>query len=215
MKGIIFKDFYLSFGLKKNLFSFLFGIAVMMIIIFFAKNMFGLILISGVLVPVISTSLIQISVEEDEKCDFNKIQLTYPMTKNEIILSKYKGGLIFLGMTVIFNFILIMIYVYLFKSITMVNALYILLVGFVFGLILLALSSFIFILLGNKKGLVIYIIMIMLISMSYGFASWNIDYMSLIVNNTLAIIGIGFLLGIVSLFISYKASLYVYKKRYS
>ena len=92
---------------------------------------------------------------------------------------------------------------------------YILLAGSVIGLIFLAISYFGFILLGNKKGIIIYMVMIVLIAGFYGFTSLDIDYISIIKNNAMLIIGAGFIVSILSLIASYFASLKIYTRRYS
>ncbi|MFR6311889.1 ABC-2 transporter permease [Anaerofustis stercorihominis] len=215
MKGIIYKDFFLGFRLTKNLLSWLAAVIMMSLIIIFMKGTFGFIVISGITLPLIGSSLLQVTVEQDELTEFDKIQLTYPMTKKEIILSKYIGGFIVEGVCILINFLLCMLYVYGFKSIPFIDAMYILAAGSVCGLIFFAISYFGFVLLGNKKGLIIYMTMVILISGFYGFTSWNIDYISLVKNNALFIIGIGFLVSILSLIISYFASLKIYTRRYS
>ena len=215
MKGIIYKDFFLGFRLTKNLLSWVAAVIMMTLIVVFMDGMVGFITISGITLPLIGSSLMQVTVEQDELTEFDKMQLTYPMTKKEIILSKYIGGLIVEGVCILINFLLCMLYVYGFKTIPFIDAMYILLAGSVIGLIFLAISYFGFILLGNKKGIIIYMVMIVLIAGFYGFTSLDIDYISIIKNNAMLIIGAGFIVSILSLIASYFASLKIYTRRYS
>ena len=46
-------------------------------------------LITAFVFPLLGCSSIESSLEQDEKVNFDKIQLTFPITKTEIVLSKY------------------------------------------------------------------------------------------------------------------------------
>lgn len=215
MKGIIFKDFYLGFGIKKNLISFIFAFLFIVALMFFMRSNFGFLLFCGITLPMLGSSLFQVTVEEDEKTDFDKIQLTYPMTKKEIIFSKYLTGFIMLGLCFILNLIVCYVYVDIYKSISLSSALSVFLFSIGVGLIFNAISFFIFVLLGNKKGVVLYILLIMMIAGFYGATSWRVDYISYIMNNVHMILSIGLIAGIVLMIISYFASLKIYKRRHS
>lgn len=215
MKGIIFKDFYLGFGIKKNLISFIFAFVFIVALMLLMRTNFGFLLFCGITLPMLGSALFQVSVEEDEKTDFDKIQLTYPMTKKEIIFSKYLSGFMMMGLCFILNLIVCYVYVNIFKSISLYSALSVFLFSVGAGLIFNAVSFFIFVLLGNKKGVVLYILLIMIIAGIYGATSWKVDYISYIMNNMTLIIFTGVILGLLTMIISYFASLYVYKKKYS
>ncbi len=215
MKGIIFKDFYLGFGIKKNLTSFIFAFVFIVALMLLMRTNFGFLLFCGITLPMLGSALFQVSVEEDEKTDFDKIQLTYPMTKKEIVFAKYLSGFMMIGLCFILNLIVCYVYVNIFKSISLYSALSVFLFSVGAGLIFNAVSFFIFVLLGNKKGVVLYILLIMIIAGIYGATSWKVDYISYIMNNMTLIISTGVILGVLTMIISYFASLYVYKKKHS
>lgn len=215
MKGIIFKDFYLGFGIKKNLISFIFAFVFIVALMLLMRTNFGFLLFCGITLPMLGSALFQVSVEEDEKTDFDKIQLTYPMTKKEIVFAKYLSGFMMIGLCFILNLIVCYVYVNIFKSISLYSALSVFLFSVGAGLIFNAISFFIFVLLGNKKGVVLYILLIMIIAGIYGATSWKVDYISYIMNNMTLIISTGVILGVLTMIISYFASLYVYKKKHS
>lgn len=215
MKGIIFKDFYLGFGIKKNLISFIFAFVFIVALMLLMRTNFGFLLFCGITLPMLGSALFQVSVEEDEKTDFDKIQLTYPMTKKEIVFAKYLSGFMMIGLCFILNLIVCYVYVNIFKSISLYSALSVFLFSVGAGLIFNAVSFFIFVLLGNKKGVVLYILLIMIIAGIYGATSWKVDYISYIMNNMILIISTGVILGVLTMIISYFASLYVYKKKHS
>jgi len=89
MKGIILKDFYETFCIKKNLFEFLSAFAFVVLIVAFMKNLYTFILIVGVTLPLIGSSPMQYSMEQDDISGFNSILLTYPLSKKKIMLAKY------------------------------------------------------------------------------------------------------------------------------
>ena len=62
-------------------------------------------LIVVLLFPVMGSTLLQMTVEQDEKAEFDRIQLTYPLSKSEIVLSKYLGGLIVQGGMTLYSFV--------------------------------------------------------------------------------------------------------------
>ena len=106
MRGIILKDLYEGFCIRKNtlnwaismiFISFLTGINSMM------RGPYGFLLIVVLLFPIMGSTLLQMTVEQDEKSEFDRIQLTYPLSKREIVLSKYLGGLLVQGGMILYS----------------------------------------------------------------------------------------------------------------
>ena len=104
MRGIILKDLYEGFCIKKNLINWLASMiftSALTAISEFMRGAYGFLLIVVLLFPVMGSTLLQMTVEQDEKAEFDRIQLTYPLSKSEIVLSKYLGGLIVQGLSLI------------------------------------------------------------------------------------------------------------------
>ena len=64
-------------------------------------------LITAFVFPLLGCSSIESSLEQDEKVNFDKIQLTFPITKTEIVLSKYILGICFLTICNVFSLIFV------------------------------------------------------------------------------------------------------------
>lgn len=92
--------------------SFLTGINSMM------RGPYGFLLIVVLLFPIMGSTLLQMTVEQDEKSEFDRIQLTYPLSKREIVLSKYLGGLLVQGGMILYSFLFLLVYVYGYKTLT-------------------------------------------------------------------------------------------------
>ncbi|MDO4600627.1 MAG: ABC-2 transporter permease, partial [[Ruminococcus] gnavus] len=97
MRGIILKDLYEGFCIRKNTLNWTIGlifISFLTAINSIMRGPYGFLLIVVLLSPLMGSSLLQMTAEQDEKSEFDRIQLTYPLTKQEIVFSKYLGGLI-------------------------------------------------------------------------------------------------------------------------
>ncbi|MFQ7833556.1 MAG: ABC-2 transporter permease [Mediterraneibacter gnavus] len=126
MRGIILKDLYEGFCIKKNLINWLASMiftSALTAISEFMRGAYGFLLIVVLLFPVMGSTLLQMTVEQDEKAEFDRIQLTYPLSKSEIVLSKYLGGLIVQGGMTLYSFVFVLIYVYGYRTITLEDAL--------------------------------------------------------------------------------------------
>ena len=66
MLGIIIKDFYESFCIRKNLFGFIFSYLFLIFVIFGVRNVSGLVLLIVLALPMTSVSPLQYSMEQDE-----------------------------------------------------------------------------------------------------------------------------------------------------
>ena len=112
MRGIILKDLYEGFCIKKNLINWLASMiftSALTAISEFMRGAYGFLLIVVLLFPVMGSTLLQMTVEQDEKAEFDRIQLTYPLSKSEIVLSKYLGGLIVQGGMTLYSFVFVLI----------------------------------------------------------------------------------------------------------
>ena len=126
MRGIILKDLYEGFCIKKNLINWLVSMiftSALTAISEFMRGAYGFLLIVVLLFPVMGSTLLQMTAEQDEKAEFDRIQLTYPLSKSEIVLSKYLGGLIVQGGMTLYSFMFVLIYAYGYRTITLEEAL--------------------------------------------------------------------------------------------
>ncbi len=95
MLGIITKDLYQNFCIRKNSLSFAFNYLVLFYLLL-SKNNYVYFFTALVLVPMsMAPFLIQFSSERDNISHFEKTQLTLPVSKKEVITVKYGLGLFY------------------------------------------------------------------------------------------------------------------------
>lgn len=87
MLGIIIKDYYESFCIKKNTLSMLFSLIIIIFLILWMKDLYSYVLLVGVMLPLIGASTLQYSMEQDEISKYAQILLTFPVTRKEIVQS--------------------------------------------------------------------------------------------------------------------------------
>ena len=109
MRGIIYKDYLIAF-LPKNIISMLANIIVSIGIVIFFPNYYGLALTVALAIPVSGSALLQMTMEQDEQSNFDKMQLTFPMTKKQIVLSEYIGGLMTQSVFYLFSLVVTLYY---------------------------------------------------------------------------------------------------------
>lgn len=88
MLGIILKDCYESFRIKKTAWFFILHRRLAFPIIF-AQNMHALVLMIVITLPMILVSPLQYSMEQDEISNYDKILLTFPLTRKKLFRQNY------------------------------------------------------------------------------------------------------------------------------
>ena len=112
-------------------------------------------------IPMISVSPLQYSIERDELSKFDQIILTYPISKKKIVVTK-------LLETYIFSFVclftlsipIVLTAVYGYKFLDFNDGLLILVESAIFTLIMLPINNAGFMMLGNKKGTIMYVVIL-------------------------------------------------------
>ena len=213
MRGIIYKDYLIAF-LPKNIISMLANIIVSIGIVIFFPNYYGLALTVALAIPVSGSALLQMTMEQDEQSNFDKMQLTFPMTKKHIVLSKYIGGL--MTQSVFYLFSLVVTLYYYFTGVAeFIPALQLWILGIIVGLIFFGICYTGFYLLGNKKGSIMYMIFMVAAAIIYILSFFNFDVMSIVNVNHNILLMIGIILAVMTLIGSYILSVKIYTKRYS
>lgn len=216
MLGIILKDYYESFCIKKNLIGFLFSIACLIFLTIFVQNMYALVLMVVITLPMISVSPLQYSLEQDEISNYDKILLTFPLTRKEIVSSKLLGTYIF---AVLSNFCIslpiLLIYVCIYQIADFQNGMWIFLFGVIMSLIMLPINNVGFFWLGNKKGTILYIVLLVVLAVSYIISNFSIGINQLLEISPIhwAVIGLG--IATILNIIGYFACIKLYNKAHS
>ena len=175
----------------------------------FMRGAYGFLLIVVLLFPVMGSTLLQMTVEQDEKAEFDRIQLTYPLSKSEIVLSKYLGGL------TLYSFVFVLIYVYGYRTITLEDALPTWGIGVVGGVIYFAVSYVAYFWLGNLKGVIFTFLAMVGLVIAFLLSVFNIGLEEIMqVEKSIWIIGC-LVMAAVLMVISYFLSLKIYTKKHS
>ncbi|WP_416328132.1 ABC-2 transporter permease, partial [[Clostridium] innocuum] len=172
MLGIMLKDFYETFCIKKNLLGFVFSILLYCFIFFLMPSEYIIILLVALSVPMMSVSPLQYSIERDEISKFDQILLTYPISKKQIVITKILETYIFTAICqLVLSLPIILMSVYGYHILDLQEGLLILSVGIIFSLIMLPINNAGFMALGNKKGAIMYVIL--LVAFVIGFIALN------------------------------------------
>ncbi len=216
MFGIVLKDMYETFCIKKNTLAFIASFLLMFVMTITNKSAYFYFLMVGILIPFLSSAPLQYSMEQDETSQFNQILLTYPLTKREIITMKYLSCILFTLGSWVISFILFCIYTFIYHSMSLQHSLYIYFFGCILSIALLAIFNTGFYILGTKKGNIMYGVGVVIFVIFHLFG-WilasDITYLVSIDINILLIIGL--IISLILLLISYLLSIKIYAKRYS
>lgn len=216
MKGIIIKDNFESFLIKKNFFSWLFSTITIIILVLLMRNIYAYVLMVGVMLPMIGTSTLQYSMEQDEISKFDQILLTYPVTKKEIIQAKYISGLILILINnLILSSVIMCLFVYGYNALDLTMGLYALFSGFIFAIIMTAINYVGFFWLGNKKGTIVFVIMVLAYAIIYVLLEMNFSIKSIISLGTVNLLAIGMIVAVIMMICSYFISVKIYTKKHS
>ena len=177
MRGIILKDLYEGFCIRKNTLNW--TISIIFISFLTAVNSmmrgpYGFLLIVVLLLPMLGSTLLQMTVEQDEKSEFDRIQLTYPVSKQEIVLSKYLSGLIVQGGMILYSFLFLLVYVYGYKTLTLGEAISTWGIGVAGSLVYFSVSYMVYFWLGNMKGVIFTFITMAVLVIGFLFSVFNV-----------------------------------------
>lgn len=215
MLGLIMKGYFETFRIKKNLFENIFGFGVLGLMTAFGTTSYIFCLLVLIICPLIGSTPLQYSMEQNEICKFDDILLTYPLTKKEIVRSQLFACLSFCGATGFLSLIITFIYVFIHHTTDLQTGLLVWIGGLIISLAFLAISSIGFFALGNKKGTIIYIILVVLCAVGYVLTYWNIDFMSIFLLDVRLLILIGLVISLLLLAGSYYLCLKIYTKKHS
>lgn len=168
MLGLMLKDFYETFLIKKNLISWLCTLLLFGVVFFVMTSDYIVILLVAVSIPMMGVSPLQFSIEQDEISKFDQILLTYPISKKQIVLTKFlETHLINACFVILLSLPIILIATYGCDVIDLQLGLIVLAIGIIFSLIMLPINNVIFMLLGSKKGAIAYLILFVAVAIAY------------------------------------------------
>ncbi len=215
MKGIMLKDLYENFYIKKNLASYIFGTLIIGLAAFFLDTSYAFILYTMLLTIVFGSATLEASYEQDEKANFYKLQFTFPMTKAEIVVSKYLLALICTGISLLIALIYALASVYLRHLVTLTEALTVWGLSICVSLVFTSVVYIFYFLLGKKIGTIIYVAAAAILGGMYGSSTVFFGIESYTSTDTA--VRLCFLLpaSVVVFVLSCLLSIQIYKKKYS
>lgn len=218
MRGIILKDLYEGFCIRKNTLNW--TISIIFISFLTAVNSmmrgpYGFLLIVVLLFPMLGSTLLQMTVEQDEKSEFDRIQLTYPVSKQEIVLSKYLSGLIVQGGMILYSFLFLLVYVYGYKTLTLGEAISTWGIGVAESLVYFSVSYMVYFWLGNMKGVIFTFITMAVLVIGFLFSVFNVGLEELMAISKGTWVVVSLFAGVTLMVISYFVSLKIYTKKHS
>ncbi|GAB6104559.1 MAG: ABC-2 transporter permease [Blautia sp.] len=216
MWGIVKKDFYDTFCIPKNLLSNILGYLAMIILaVLMGQNRYMMMLFVVVCIPMTTISVFQMALEQDEKVQFDEIMLTYPVTKKEIILARFIDNFIYMGINTVISVIMVLGYVYLGKTVDIRTGMFYVAAGIAVSLIATAVFSIGFYLLGNKKGTILYVGMVIIVALFYGLSSRGQWISRIFQTDPRILTGIALILGGLLMAGSYWVCLKIYTRQHS
>lgn len=215
MKGIMLKDLYENFYIKKNLASYIFGALIIGLAAFFIDTSYAFILYTMLLTIVFGSATLEASYEQDEKANFYKLQFTFPMTKAEIVVSKYLLALICTGISLLIALIYALASVYLRHLVTLTEALTVWGLSICVSLVFTSVVYIFYFLLGKKIGTIIYVAAAVILGGMYGSSTVFIGIESYTSMDMAARLWFLLPASVVVFVLSCLLSIQIYKKKYS
>ena len=216
MLGIMRKDFFETFCIKKNLIEFVFGIVALVICFILMPSKYITMLIVALSVPLMSVSPLQYSIERDDISKFDQILMTFPISKKTIVATKFLETYIFalicfLGMSLP----IVLLAIYYYSVLTLQEGILLLLISLIFSLIVLPILNVGFMTLGNKKGLIIYVIISLLFGICYIAIGFMFGVEQLLRISLYRWLIYGGLVALISNILGYFICLKIYDKKHS
>lgn len=216
MLGIMLKDFYQAFCIRKNLIYFVFGFLTYFVLFFAMPSKYTVMLLVCLTIPMISVSPLQYSIERDELSKFDQIILTYPISKKKIVVTK-------LLETYIFSFVclftlsipIVLSAVYGYKFLDFNDGVLILVESAIFTLIMLPINSAGFMMLGNKKGTIMYVVIVCFFIIGFLILNFAIGVEQLLSISLYQWLFYGGILAVILNIAGYFACLKIYDIRHS
>lgn len=216
MLGIMLKDFYQAFCIRKNLINFVFGFLTYFVLFFAMPSKYIVMLLVCLTIPMISVSPLQYSIERDELSKFDQIILTYPISKKKIVVTK-------LLETYIFSFVclftlsipIVLTAVYGYKFLDFNDGVLILVESAIFTLIMLPINNAGFMMLGNKKGTIMYVVIVCFFIIGFLILNFAIGVEQLLSISLYQWLFYGGMLAVILNIAGYFACLKIYDIRHS
>lgn len=215
MTGLMMKIFR-EIWLKKNIIELGFSLFLMLVIVLWGHSFYSLLFLMFVIIPQLGICPIQYTLEQDAISCFDKILLTYPVSRSTIMFSRLLATLFFdLTLYLLLVFPIIMIYVYVYHTLSLSIGCALFFVSLILSFIFLAIYHIVFEWLGNKKGMVLYAILVGIFSGGMVLTTFFIDLLTYFNLHMLEVLIGEIMIALICHVTSYRICLRLYNRKYS
>lgn len=215
MKGIMLKDLYDNFYIKKNLASYIFGLGFILLTAGLVRTQYSFILYVELIATIFGSCALEAASEQDEKAGFDKLQITFPVTKSEIVIAKYLLGLVFLAASNLLSLIFTIFHVFAWHTVTFAQGMQIWCTGIAISVAFAAVSYVLYFLFGKRVATILYTIIVVIITLIYVTSAMVIGLGDFIAANKTALLCISIPTAFLIFALSCLLSIQIYKKRHS
>ncbi len=214
MKGIILKDLYENFYIKKNLASYIFGLGFVTLMFVAISAEYTFVLYVMLISILFGSCMLEASYEQDEKANFYKLQFTFPVTKTEVVLAKYLLALASTSVSALLALAYSLFHIWRYRIITLPEALTVWGLSICVSLIFTSVVYLFYFLFGKKIGIVLYVLCAAILGGIYR-ASSAIFGIDRLIGMDPVLLCVYFPVSIALFALSCLLSAQIYKRRYS
>lgn len=211
MKGIILKDLYDNFYIKKNLASYVFGLGFIIAAGMLVRTQYSFILYVELISTVFGSAALEAASEQDEKSSFNRLMLAFPLTKTQIVLSRYLLALFFQMAAWLLALAYALCNALTWHTVTLAQALSFWLLSICISVAFTAIVYVIYFLFGKKIGMIIYVFIAVLLAGSYGASAVLMGLEHFVAMDKTLLLCIGFPCAFLLYGLSFFLSVRIYK----
>ena len=181
----------------------------------FIDSNFTFVLYTMLLSIAFGSCMLEAPYEQDEKANFYKLQFTFPLTKAEIVLSKYLLALISIGISLLIALVYALANVYLRPMVALREALTVWGLSICVSLVFTSVVYIFYFLLGKKIGTIIYVAAAAILGGMYGSSTVFIGIESYTSMDMAARLWFLLPASLAVFVLSCLLSIQIYKKKYS
>ncbi len=215
MKGIILKDLYDNFRVGKNLASYIFGGGFIVILGLLINTKFNFLWVTLITATVFSSCTIESACEQDERANFNRMMMSFPLSKSQIVAARYLLALCCAAVTNLLTFLYLLYCVFLRHILSFREAAEFWGIALSFSIFFSGLTHITYYLFGKKLATIIYVILFLIVGVTYSLFVVVLGLTDILTVNRTVLLIASFPLSLGFFGLSYLISVQIYKRRYA
>lgn len=168
MRGIIYKDLCDNFLVWKNLVSYFFYFVIIVGGAILSNDSAYSFILLLIMLSLIGASAIESSAEQEEAADFDRLLISFPIKKEEVVIAKYVLSLIFIAVGSAMSLVITVLHVLTGGVLDFSQGLPIWGLGVCLSLIFAGVSYIGYMLFGKRKGTILYVLLVVIFAGIYG-----------------------------------------------